>query len=298
MVIGDLNLDHLRWSLPDNRIARMVNMVKDQIETLGYFQIVNGYTRTWPGMPASLIDHCWLNAPGKLIFHRNVVRSFSDHNLVLVSCKTRNRIENRHDIVKRSRKYLDVEKYKTDIGNIDWTDLYESQNIDVINDIFVKKILEILDEAAPRRVFQNRKLFRKWVSEDMKVQMRDRDILRERARLSGMQEDWEFYRRSRNKCVRDLQRCKNDFYSKLFDKIQSENDMKSLYGLTKEITGGNNGNLPQQLLRQGILVRKPAEMANFLMDFYKKKVTDLIAGIPLSNRNPHRYLDLALSTWE
>ena len=49
MVLGDLNLDFLKWGLPDGAHHRMVDKVK--FETLGFSQMIQGVTRTWPGQP-------------------------------------------------------------------------------------------------------------------------------------------------------------------------------------------------------------------------------------------------------
>ena len=74
--------------------------------------------------------------------------------------------------------------------------------------------------------------------------------------------------------------------------------MKRLYRLTGELTDKETGNTPQELLKDGRLVRKPQLMANMLINYYQEKIEKLIAKIPLSMRNPHRYLDRAMESWE
>ena len=51
-------------------------------------------------------------------------------------------------------------------------------------------------------------------------------------------------------------------------------------------------------MSEGKLVRKPREMANLQMKYYVDKVDNLVRNWPVSQRNPHRYLDEAISTWE
>ena len=47
MVVGDMNLDFLKWGTPEQAHEHMVTDTKDNIETLGYMQIVEGATRFW-----------------------------------------------------------------------------------------------------------------------------------------------------------------------------------------------------------------------------------------------------------
>ena len=187
IVLGDTNLDYLRWDNPEKSKIKMVDEVKDNIETLGFHQLIQGYTRCWNMQPDSLIDQCWSNVPQKLVYHRNVVRSVSDHNLIVVSFRTKEKIENRHDIVKRLRKGMDAVAYKSDIAGIDWTELYNSNNVDIINNIFVEKVTEVLNKHAPLKTLQRRRNYKCWVDATLKESMLDRDRLREAARISGRQ---------------------------------------------------------------------------------------------------------------
>ena len=109
---------------------------------------------------------------------------------------------------------------------MDWTDLYASNDIDVVGNIFEEKMKKVLDKMAPIRVFQKRKKFRKWISQEVKTEMRNRDTLREEARRTGQQVDWASYRRARNECVKSLKNSKSDYFNKVFDQIDKEHDMK------------------------------------------------------------------------
>ena len=75
--------------------------------------------------------------------------------------------------------------------------------------------------------------------------------------------------------------------------------MKGLYRLTSELSGKKTCNTPQQLLDDdGKLVRKPTEMANLLIKFYEDKILKLMSKIKILARNPHRFLDAAMESWE
>ena len=63
LIIGDTNLDKEKWNAPEQIHIHMVDLVKEEIKTLNYCQIIEGITRSWPGQESSLIDQCWTTHP-------------------------------------------------------------------------------------------------------------------------------------------------------------------------------------------------------------------------------------------
>ena len=61
LVIGDINLDILKWGQPEQILENMVELVKTDISTLNNHQVIQGPTRFWERVQPSLIDHCWVN---------------------------------------------------------------------------------------------------------------------------------------------------------------------------------------------------------------------------------------------
>ena len=256
MLLGDLNVDLLKFDQPDANMVKFVDKLKNEIMTIGFHQRILGHTRTWPGHTDSLLDHIWMNNLDKEIFCQNINRAASDHNLTIISVRARACLTDRHDIVGRVRKNFDIKEYRSQVENIDWSRLLESTDIDVINDIFVSEILKILDEKAPMKNFQKRTNFKNWISEDLKNDMKKRDILRDIARQSRLDEDWQAYRISRNRCVKLSKNCKKEYYNSLFDKMKSENNVKGVYKLTNELFDDRLGTTPQQILLNDINIKK------------------------------------------
>ena len=298
MLVGDVNVDYKKWDQTEYRLKDMVELLKDEVETLGFFQMVKEVTRSWNNQTDSILDHCWLNAPERLVYVKNIPRTYSDHNLVLMSIRTKNRSENRQNVVKRERKNMDVKKYTEDIGNIDWGDFYQSEDIDYLNNYFEEKVLKILDEAAPIKTIQSRRKFRNWISEDLKDKMKERDDLRELARNSRRQEDWESYKVARNRCVKEVEKCKNEHHQKLFTDIEKEKSTKNLYRMAGELLDRKDGTTPQEFLQGGNIIRKTEQMAEMQMKFYEQKVEGLLDKIPISGRNPYETLEKSLDRWE
>ena len=120
VLIGDLNLNHLKWNNNNYRHHKLVQATKDEIETQGFCQLINKMTRFWPNTPPpSILDHIWTNSPGSILSTSNTDRAASDHNLLTATLRTKDRREQEHEIKKRDRKNLNIERYKEKMKNLD-----------------------------------------------------------------------------------------------------------------------------------------------------------------------------------
>ena len=135
-VIGDMNLDYLRWGAPEKKHIRMVDRTREEIETIGFTQVLKGHTRSWPGQADSMVDHCWLNKPQRLISSTNEDRSSSDHNYTSVFLRTKDKINQSQESHRRVWKFFDPERFRAKIATIDWSAFYQCEDINIINDYF------------------------------------------------------------------------------------------------------------------------------------------------------------------
>ena len=140
LLIGDINLDFLRWDNPDPTHEKMVSRTREVIESAGHIQVIKGHTRTWRGQADSLLDHCWLNMPNRLICTLNEKRGSSDHNVVTVIIRTKNRVFSAPEIQKRSWKKISEAGLKSVLCKIDWSSFFLTDNLDEKNSIFEQKV--------------------------------------------------------------------------------------------------------------------------------------------------------------
>ena len=248
IVFGDLNVDFLRWHDPTYRGKKLIQVMKDEIVTLGYGQLIDKVTRSWPGTPSTLVDHIWTNTAENIIQTSNCVRAASDHNTITAVIRTKNRKLHVHDVVRRNKSNMNVERYRMKIKNVDWGELFDSQDVDIVNDIFVSKVGAILDEEAPFQNVQFRKNFRNWLTPELKAQMTQRDNKREEARRSGDAASWRDYRRERNRCTKNMNTTRNNHYNELYEKLEKSHDVKNIYNVTKRILNWEGAGAPQSLL--------------------------------------------------
>ena len=298
VLIGDINLDNLKWNDPEARHVKMVDIVKNTIETIGFCQVISGFTRSWPQQQDSAVDLCWTNDIERVINHSNSIRSGSDHNVITVWVRMKDRILDIREKEKRMWKNMDPVMLKDMVKNADWTELLLSDNIDVMNGILEKVICDALDKVAPMKVVQTRRNFKNWVTNDLKDKMTHRNSLREKARVSSQQDDWDDYRKARNIVTKETKRTRDDFFEGIYDKLADGKDTKGVYGTTKELLGLNRDTGPRCFLVNGQLLRKPSELANTLVDCYETKLNTLRTNLTPKTDDPLNLLKNALDRWE
>ena len=289
IVLGDTNLDFLKWASPDSINTAITNMVKNGPESEGSCQLITEATRFWPNQRPSLIDQVWTNCPQRVISANNVVYGASDHNIIEVMIKFKGKIGGPKVIRKRKIKNWETDLYRKMVNDIDWSQLYESSDVHRSYGIFEEQIRSILDFLAPMFNVQFRNNYKPWVNDDLKKLMQNRDTLRETARHSGLPEDWNKYKMSRNKCNMSLKKVKTEHLKSVYRKLEVERDISSMYKVTRQQLSLKKGSTPDSFLINGNRVSSPAMMANIEMNTFNNKVKDLVAKLPVSGGTPSDY---------
>ena len=296
-IVGDTNLDQFKWANPENINIQMVSLVKNHIEVLGYQQLITQATRFWPQMQDSLIDHFWTSCPDKILYHKNLNNGTADHNSIEVAIKLKGQIGAPIEVKKRSLKIFYLNRYKSKISNIDWTNLYSTEDISLATNIFDTNILKILDQEAPMKTIQLKNNHKSWVKLKTRNLMKTRDDARNVARLSQNPADWQVYKNLRNLCTTSLKKDKKLHYKSKFLEFKNENDSGKLFKMTKKLLGWSKSSAPVYFLDNGQAIRSPQKMANLLLDTFSKKVEFLLRSLPPVSEDPHSILKSALRKW-
>ena len=247
-VIGDVNLDKMKWLHPDHLHLQMIDQVKSEIETRGFFQLVQGTTRSWPGVPDSLVDHIWSNAPDRCNSVRNIVRAQSDHNFVETKIRLKGRIYNPQVQVRRLWSRFNPVSFRDQLDQVNWDTLYSIQNLDLANTFFETTVQEALNSQAPLKTLIPNKKIKSWVGPDTRKLMEDRNTAREKAKTTQDLTDWESYRHLRNSCNTKIKKDKIFHFEKIYSKCQTTNDTKLLHSTFKNQLGWNVSGPPSAFL--------------------------------------------------
>ena len=197
----------------------------------------------------------------------------------------------------RNKKHFDANLFKQQIALIDWTELYNCLDVNSAYGMFEEKYLEKLNAMAPFKKSQVRNRVTPWVAESTTDLMKERNQARIKAAESNLPEDWTNFRLLRNRCTAKIIKDKNKYMKDRYETFQAENDVKGLYRHLKSHMGWKHAGPPSALRLEGNIVRKPAEIADILNKFYKKKIDDLTSKLPRNNIDPLTTLKAALERW-
>ena len=297
IVIGDTNLDELKWSAPEHINLNMVNLVKMEIETQGFQQLIQGPTRFWPQQSDSLIDKCWSNCLDRVMSTSNTLNGTTDHNIIELVLRIKGKISTPTEILRRSMKNWNSENYKKEISQINWSNLYQQNNVSVAYSLFETAVLEVLNKTAPLSTVQISKKHKNWVTGATKQLMESRDQLRDTARHSQDPLDWASYRRARNLCTSSLREDRRASAKQDFEKCDREKDAGKLYKLTKARLGWDTGCSPITFLVNGNQVTAPKKLADIQQKFFIDKSRKLAEELPITNEDPHKLLRKAINDW-
>ena len=94
---------------------------------------------------------------------------------------------------------------------ISWWPVYACTDVDEAVKIFTEKVTSILHQFAPIKTIQVRTNYAPWISRDTLDLMKERNMAQQRASMSNLHEDWEFYRQLRNHVTRILKNEKSEW---------------------------------------------------------------------------------------
>ena len=75
---------------------------------------------------------------------------------------------------KRSYKTFVEEDFLRDLRTVDWSEVYQSDDPDTSTEIFTRKFIDVLNLNAPWIVFQQKKHYKPWITENTKELIKTR----------------------------------------------------------------------------------------------------------------------------
>ena len=185
----DMNLDSLdnRWLRSDYHLVTLSRLVQSCCNVNNFSQLVKDPTRVQYNSVTnttaiSCIDHIYTNT--KYRCSPFSVTSFgdSDHDLISYHRYSKEPAAPARTIRKRSYEDFKPDKYKEDLSQVDWTEVLGCNDLDLATEILTRKLRCILNVHAPWIIFQQRKSYTPWLTEETKLLMVNRDQLKQKAR--------------------------------------------------------------------------------------------------------------------
>ena len=284
LVIGDTNVDTLKLNNPDPGMENMTEMLKTEITTRNFTQVIQGPTRFWSGARPSQIDQCWSNNSRKISNVKNLTRGTADHNVVAITYRVKGNLSNHLETIGRDRTKFSTSEFKRLMALQNWTEIFNAQNVDVAVCILEEKLRAVMDKLAPMKKFQSRRKQNYWISNDTKTLMTARDNMRDSAVQSGSHDEWSEYRRLRNLCNKCVKKDRGQNLKKHFERLHLKNDTKGIYNLAKQKMGWKKAGTPVAFFINGEKVTSPKMMAEIQINVFHEKVRKLIEKLPATSK--------------
>ena len=298
IIIGDTNIDKMKWTNPEQRMISMVNTMKTEIETLGYIQMVKNPTRFWINSTDSLLDQIWTKNPDKFIQCRNISRGVGDHNMIEAIIRIKGQNKKPSEIIKRSWKNTTPEEIRTELGKKNWQEVLDSDDPILAYGKLEENLVEVVDRLAPNKRIQVTNRHKNWITERTRKLMEVRENAKEVALFTREEDDWEKFKKIRNKCTLEGKKDRNKYFKKIYEDSDRKHDTKTLYRTTREQLGWQVSGPPTALIKEGELITKPKDMANLQIETFYNKVENLRRQLPNTDSDPTKDLRDSINKWE
>ena len=290
----DMNIDTYmgRWLQPDYRLISLSRLVQNACNIGNFSQLVTEPTRTMynsvtNSTDISCLDHIYCNAEFKCSSPRIIACGVSDHDLISYTRYSKEPPTPSRTIRKRSYKTFKTEEFITDMKTVDWTEVYASNDLEEAVDIFTRKFRHVLNCHAPWIIFQHRKRFSPWLTDETKELMTQRDKWKKIAKdlainspgcaSEEQKEAWQQFKHYRNKVNNKKKHDEKDFKRKKLEEVRDSPE--KTWKCTKNFMSWKSPGLPSQLVVGNSLVTKASNIAEYMNDFFITKVKDIRNGM-------------------
>ena len=239
---------------------------------------------------STLIDHIITNTPEKVSDSGVIHTGISDHSLVFAIRKifVIKKLENTIEI--RNMNKFDTQKFVADLMQQQWENVYffaETPNAKW--EIWKMLFLEVLDKHAP---LQNKKIRTRrvpWITSSIKELINTRDMLKRKAIITNLKNDWLSYQRTRNKVNIELRNAKKDYYSTKIagDKSNPKEAWKTINSL---LGRQNKPTIVNELKLGENSLTNPKDIAEGFNDYFSNIGPNLASQINTSNLNFETYV--------
>ena len=301
-VCCDMNLDSLdgRWLRPDYHLLSLSRLVQDCSNVNNFSQLVMEATRVQFNSvqnttAISCIDHVYTNTKYRCSSVSVTPFGNSDHDLISFCRYSKEPPAPSRTIRKRSYKNFNEEKYLDDLSQVDWSDVLQCDDLDTATEMFTRKLKYVLNVHAPWIIFQQRKYFTPWLTEETKQLMKERDQLKQKAKdlalrdqIRGVTEEqkdaWNEFKKLRNKINNVKKQEENNYKSqKVTENLDSPG---KVWSTAKNLMGWKTTGTPHQLEVNNKLVTKASTIAQVMNEFFIEKVQLIRNGL---RRVPKRF---------
>ena len=129
--------------------------------------------------------------------------------------------ERKCHVTFRKSRGVDLEGLKRDMRNQNWNDLKLYDDIDDAVPKWEELVIEILDKYMPFKTKRVRNKRSPWLNDMIFKLMKERDKMKNKAKLNKVERYWKEYRRLKNKVTFENRKAKKKYYCEMLSKTQN-----------------------------------------------------------------------------
>ena len=268
LLFGDLNCDMLPRKLSaDARDLRQLFNVYQVI------QLIKSPTRVTSNS-STLIDLALATDVGKIVASGVLQCSISDHSLIYLVRRARKPRNTFRNIQFRNLKTYSAERFVADLHNASWEEIDTSLTVDDAWNVFKSLLNNIIEKHAPLQSKRARADSLPWLTSDIRTLMRQRNFHHKRAQKTKSTDEWETYKKLRNKTTRLIRDTKRDFYSNVIN--ENKKDSTKLWKTLKTVISNAKKSSSVGYLETAVgLACKPQEIVQGFAQYFYEAVTNI-----------------------
>ena len=224
IIVSDINCNYL-----DNENGKSI---KEMLSLFGFKQCIKGPTRVTENTE-SLIDVILSTNPNTLTSIKTLPTCFSDHHGIGCVRKLNNKKLPSETIVCRNYSNYNPNDLRDELRNVNWDIVYNEQNPNKAWRSMKETLKENIDRHAPiitKRIKAKRS---PWLTDNVKAEMNQRDILHRKFLKSRLANDFNAFKIQRNKVNTLVRKAKKQHNTNLL--TESANDPNRFWKSLKKV---------------------------------------------------------------
>ena len=208
IILGDFNVNYLKGN--ENKDFKAL------FRLYGFTQLIKQATRIAKDM-STLIDIILSNNPKTIGKSGVFMNSLSDHEMVGCIRKLHQARFAAKVITCRNYSKYEPEEMKEDFRNVNWEQVYNTNDVNEALTCFNRTVKAIFDRHAPQIVKRVKGKPCPWMNSDTRKMMTSRDRMLRKARRTKKEEHWNLYKKLRNQCNNKMKYAKSSFHKETLE---------------------------------------------------------------------------------
>ena len=264
LLMGDVNID----------LFNLNNLLTDSMNAYNMAQIIDDATRVTHSTE-SLLDPIFVSSREEVSHSGTSDIHYSDHKLVFCDLIV-HVTKFRQKMVKiRDFKNFNLNNFLSDLLNISWHRFYYFTDIDEKVKFFTDNIINIFDYHAPLRTLRVSKPKAPWMTDVIKLMMRQRDSALRKFKNTKNQDDYARYKQLRNFVLASIRREKKNYFTFMFNQNEKMG-WRPLKGIG--VSSKSQIEIPPEL-------NKPSEINNYFSSFVNNITNNCVNSIGYYSSN-------------